>query len=159
MEYYTRTEVITLTFYNFLSSILSYVFTVIIYLFIFSVIRLIYLDVKKMSRFEDNSANDAECASLKPVKSKVPVTSKLKNRYTIYESAVIGRSPSCDITIKEEYISAKHVQIWHEDGEWYLQDLDSRNGTAVNGQRIRSTVILDPEDVISLGGLNFTFEL
>ena len=148
-----------MTFYNFLSSILSYVFTVIIYLFIFSVIRLIYLDVKKMSRFADNSANDAECASLKPVKSKVAVQTKLKNRYTKYGSAVIGRSSTCDIVIKEDYISARHVQIWYDDGEWYLQDLGSRNGTAVNGQRIRNTVILDPEDVISLGGLNFAFEL
>ena len=113
-----------MTFYNFLSSILSYVFTLIIYLFIFSVIRLIYLDVKKMSRFEDNSAKD-----------------------------------SCDIVIKEDYISARHLEIWYEDGEWYLQDLGSRNGTAVNGHRIRNTVILDPEDVISVGGLNFAFEL
>lgn len=148
-----------MTFYNLLSSILSYVFTVIIYLFIFSVIRLIYLDVKKMSRFADNSASDSECASLKPVKSKVALQSKLKNRYTIYGNAVIGRSNTCDISIKEDFISARHVQIWYDDGEWYLQDLGSRNGTAVNGQRIRDTVILDPEDVISLGGLNFVFEL
>lgn len=148
-----------MTVYSFLSSILSYVFTFIIYLFIFSVIRLIYLDVKKMSRFENNNADDAECASLKPIKSKVPVTAKIKNRYTIYESAVIGRSNKCDIAINEDYISAKHAEIWFEDGEWYLEDLGSRNGTAVNGQRIREVVILDPEDVISFGGLNFTFEL
>lgn len=148
-----------MTFYNFLSSILSYVFTFIIYLFIFSVIRLIYLDVKKMSRFEDNNTADENCASLKPAKSKVPIESTLKNRYPIYGSAVIGRARSCDIVIKEEYISAKHIRIWYDDGEWYLEDLGSRNGTAVNGQRIRNTVILDPEDVISLGGLNFVFEL
>ncbi len=148
-----------MTFYNLLSSLLSYVFTVVIYLFIFAVIRLIYLDVKKMNRFEDNNAGDRECASLRPVKSKVPVNAKLKNRYTIYTSAVIGRSDKCDITIKEDYISAKHAEIWYEDGEWYLEDLGSRNGTAVNGQRIRDTVILDPEDVISFGGLNFAFEL
>ena len=50
-----------MTVYTFLSSVLSYVFTVIIYLFIFSVIRLIYLDVRKMSRFETNNANDIPC--------------------------------------------------------------------------------------------------
>lgn len=44
-----------MTIYSFISTILSYVFTVIIYVFIIFVIRLIYLDVKKMSRFEDNS--------------------------------------------------------------------------------------------------------
>lgn len=145
-------------FYNLLSSIFSYVFTVIIYLFIFSVIRLIYLDVKKMSRFEDNNVSDTAVASLKPTKSKVAVTSPMKKRYSIYDGALIGRGKSCDIVIREDYISAKHARIWFEDGEWYLEDMDSRNGTAVNGQRIRDMVILDPEDVISFGGLNFVFE-
>ena len=93
------------------------------------------------------------------VKSKVPLTVPIKNRYTIYGDAVIGRSRNCDIVIGEEYISAKHARIWFENGEWYLEDLGSRNGTTVNGQRIRDVVILDPEDVISFGGLNFVFEL
>ncbi len=148
-----------MTFYNFLSSIFSFVFTFIIYLFIFSVIRLIYLDVRKMSRFEGKDLADAEYASLKPTRSKVPVQSKISNRYSIYGNATIGRGKASDICIKEDYISAKHAHIWFEDGEWYLEDLGSRNGTAVNGQRIRDVVILDPEDIISFGGLNFVFEL
>lgn len=148
-----------MTVYTFLSSVLSYVFTVIIYLFIFSVIRLIYLDVRKMSRFETNNANDIPCASLKAVKSKVPVMSNIKGRYAIYGYAEIGRAAGCDIQIQEDYISGKHARIWYEDGEWYLEDLGSRNGTFVNNQRIQEVVILDPEDVISFDGLNFVFEL
>ena len=148
-----------MTFYNFLSSILSFVFPFIIYLFIFSVIRLIYLDVKKMSRFEDDGKGDEFYASLKPAKSKIKLENPLKNRYPIYEEAIIGRQRGCSVQIKEDFISAKHAHIWFEDGEWYLEDLGSRNGTAVNGHRIREVVILDPQDVISVGGLNFVFEL
>lgn len=148
-----------MTLYSFLSTILSYVFTVIIYLFIFAVIRLIYLDVKKMSRFEENDASDLECASLKTVKSKIALEHPLKNRYTIYEEAVIGRSKKCDIVINEDFISSEHIRIWYDGGEWYLEDLSSRNGTFVNGKRIINTVILDPEDEISMGGLKFVFEL
>ena len=102
-----------MTVYTFLSSVLSYVFTVIIYLFIFSVIRLIYLDVRKMSRFETNNANDIPCASLKAVKSKVPVMSNIKGRYAIYGYAEIGRAAGCDIQIQEDYISGKHARIWY----------------------------------------------
>lgn len=148
-----------MTIYTFISSVLSYVFTVIIYLFIFAVIRLIYLDVRKMSRFEKNNASDTPCASLKRLKSKVPVMSDLKNRYVIYGYGEIGRGKECEVRIGEDYISSRHARIWYEDGEWYLEDLGSRNGTAVNGKRIREVVILDPEDVISFGGLNFVFEI
>lgn len=151
-----------MTFYNFLSSVLSYVFTLIIYLFIFGIIRLIYLDVKKMRRFEDDRVNvsGVETASLKTVRGKGRAAdSGLKNRYMIYGDGVIGRAKSCDIVLREQYISGQHAHIWFEDGEWYLEDLGSRNGTTVNGQRIRGRVILDPEDEIALGNLRFVFEL
>ena len=108
---------------------------------------------------ENNNVSDAACASLKPIKSKVQTDYALKNRYMIYDDAVIGRSRNCDIVIPEDFISSNHVHIWYEDGEWYLEDLGSRNGTTVNEQRILHPVILDPEDIISLGGLNFVFEL
>ena len=144
--------------YSFISTVLSYVFTVIIYLFIFSVMRLIYMDVKKMSRFESEDFSAAPTASLRLTKSKVPLTSEVKRRYPIYGEAVIGRSKKCDIVINEKFVSGEHLKIWYEDGECYLEDLGSRNGTFVNDQRIRKMVLLDPEDVISIGGLNFVFE-
>lgn len=148
-----------MTISGFISTILSYVFTVIIYVFILFVIRLIYLDVKKMSRFEDNSIDDTACASLRTVKTEVELTSPLKRRYNIFGEAVIGRSPDCDIVINEKFVSQKHLIIWYEGGEWYLEDLGSRNGTHVNGQRIKREVILDPEDEISIGGLSFVFNI
>ena len=104
-----------MTIYSFISTILSYVFTVIIYVFIIFVIRLIYLDVKKMSRFEDNSINDAACSSLRPIKSKVELSAPLKHRYNIYGEAILGRSRECDIIINEKFISQKHLIIWYED--------------------------------------------
>ena len=103
-----------MTFYNFLSSIFSYIFTLIIYLFIFGVIRLIYLDVKKMSRFENESVNVSglQTASLKTVHSRKAAELELKKRYMIYGQATIGRNRSCDIVLKEKYISGEHVRIW-----------------------------------------------
>lgn len=149
-----------LPFYNFLSSIFSYIFTFIIYLFIFEVIRLIYLDVRKMSRFESNKVNvsGVETASLRTLHNKNRTDLELQNRYMIYGQAVIGRNKSCDIVLRDRYISGKHVKIWFDDGEWYLEDLGSRNGTEVNGQRIARRVMLDPQDEISVGGIHFLFE-
>ena len=150
-----------MTFFNLLSSIFSYIFTVIIYLFIFGVIRLIYLDVKKMNRFADQSVNVSglETAGLKTLLGKSTAASELKKRYMIYGQAVIGRAKTCDIVLREKYISSEHIRIWYEKGEWYLEDLGSRNGTHINGQRIRNRVMLDAQDEIVLGELHFVFEL
>ena len=150
-----------MTVYNFLSSIFSYIFTFIIYLFIFGVIRLIYLDVKKMSRFESDNvnANGKATASLRTIQNKKNPNPDLKNRYMIYESALVGRNKNCDISIREQYVSGQHAYIWFEKGEWYLEDLGSRNGTTINGQRIKQKVMLDPQDEISFGGVRFVFEL
>ena len=150
-----------MTFYNLLSSIFSYIFTLIIYLFIFGVIRLIYLDVKKMSRFDDERVNVSglETASLKTIQSRSHAENELKKRYMIYGQATVGRNKSCDVVLREKYISGEHIRIWHEKGEWYLEDLGSRNGTYINGQRIRNTVLLDAQDEIAVGELHFLFEL
>ncbi len=150
-----------MTFYNLLSSIFSYIFTLIIYLFIFGVIRLIYLDVKKMSRFDDERVNVSglETASLKIIQSRSRAENELKKRYMIYGQATVGRNKSCDVVLREKYISGEHIRIWYEKGEWYLEDLGSRNGTYINGQRIRNTVLLDAQDEIAVGELHFLFEL
>ncbi len=150
-----------MTFYNFLSSILSYVFTFVIYLFIFGIIRLIYLDVKKMSRFENDSVNvsGVATASLRTLPGQSPAETVLKKRYMIYGQAIIGRNKTCDIILREKYVSSQHVRIWFEKDEWYLEDLGSRNGTKINGQRIARRVMLDPQDEISIGGLRFIFEM
>ena len=110
-----------LTFYNFISSILSYVFTFIIYLFIFGVIRLIYLDVKKMSRFEsdDVNANDVPTASLKTLPGQT--ATDLKRRYTIYENAVIGRNKNS--TIRKPQLQQS---FFHYIFPWCTPWLDSR---------------------------------
>ncbi len=150
-----------MTFFNLLSSIFSYIFTLIIYFFIFGVIRLIYLDVKKMSRFEDESVNVSglETAELKTLHIRNVSNPDIKKRYMIYGKALVGRNKSCDIVLREKYISGEHARIWFEKGEWYLEDLGSRNGTYINGQRIRNTVILDARDEIAFGELEFLFEL
>jgi sigma-B regulation protein RsbU (phosphoserine phosphatase) len=50
---------------------------------------------------------------------------------------VIGRHPSCDIALSDVgAVSRQHAQILREGDEYFVEDLDSRNGTYVNGTRI-----------------------
>ena len=54
----------------------------------------------------------------------------------IHESIVIGRSDECDYVIDDRLASRKHAQISVSNGQAYLTDLSSSNGTKILGQRI-----------------------
>jgi pSer/pThr/pTyr-binding forkhead associated (FHA) protein len=60
---------------------------------------------------------------------------------------VIGRNASCDIILANDMISSQHAQIQFVDGIIKLKDLDSTNGTYVNGKRISESLLFDGYDV------------
>lgn len=55
-----------------------------------------------------------------------------------FESAVrLGRTPECHITIDDEFVSGEHLEFRPTDSGWVVEDLGSRNGTFVDGERVR----------------------
>lgn len=72
------------------------------------------------------------------------------------EPQLIGRSsealPTDDITV-----SRRHAELTPDNGEWYIRDLDSQNGTYVNGVRLSERVRLRPGDQIRAGSTLLVF--
>ena len=66
------------------------------------------------------------------------------------DSVVIGRGEECDIVLPERQVSRRHIRIYREGDAFYVQDLESRNGTWVNGQELKGTHRLQDSDQISL---------
>ncbi|GAB2506214.1 FHA domain-containing protein FhaB [Corynebacterium atrinae] len=52
------------------------------------------------------------------------------------ESIVLGRSPDSDFQLGDDYASSRHARLFRRGSEWFVEDLDSRNGTFVDGYRI-----------------------
>jgi pSer/pThr/pTyr-binding forkhead associated (FHA) protein len=69
----------------------------------------------------------------------------------------IGRSPEADVVILDERSSRIHCGIRLWDGEFYIKDLKSRNGTFVNEQRI-DVAKLKQGDKIRVGSILFSFD-
>ncbi len=71
--------------------------------------------------------------------------------------AVLGRHPECDIVLDQGAVSRQHAQISHVNGEYYIEDLQSRNGTWVNGQAIQAPQQLRDGDEVKICDLAMTF--
>jgi serine phosphatase RsbU (regulator of sigma subunit) len=63
---------------------------------------------------------------------------------------ILGRSPQCDIPIPSPSISRQHARLMRIDGNWYIEDMLSRNGTAINNQPITSRYHLRKGDRIRI---------
>lgn len=156
-----------MSIYYIVSSLLSYVFTTIIYLFIFCIIVLIYKDIKRLGKesqevIDDLPEKEEESAEwtaiLKFIKTSESAKFGLKTKYRIGAGPIlIGRGEECDISIPDLYLSLEHLKIFCKDGQWYVQDLKSKNGTFVNEVRIKKTYKLEDDDVISFGDVKFNF--
>jgi adenylate cyclase len=68
---------------------------------------------------------------------------------------VVGRDPSCDLPLDLTYLSARHCELEVRDGFWHVRDLNSSNGTRVNGTPCTAQRLL-PGDVLSLATYRFT---
>jgi DNA-binding NtrC family response regulator len=72
-------------------------------------------------------------------------------RHELRPPLTIGRSRACEIMLDDDKVSRYHARIDVSRGQLKLRDLNSRNGTRVNGQRIASEVVLLDGDRLQLG--------
>ena len=73
---------------------------------------------------------------------------------------LIGRNPTTDISLQDEGISREHALILYdeESDSYTVEDLQSTNGTQVNGKRVRS-VTLNHGDEVRVGRTLFEFRV
>ncbi len=70
---------------------------------------------------------------------------------------VVGRSPECDVVLDVAAVSRRHIILTNEGGQFFVQDLGSRNGTYINNQRIGDHAPLRDGDQMLICDLLFEF--
>lgn len=91
--------------------------------------------------------------SLTPDGAPDSVWPLLDSEYTI------GRAPNNTITISDGSVSSNHACIRRTDAGFMLEDLQSRNGTFVNGEKVTEKRLLADGDLIRLGKIIMTFNI
>jgi pSer/pThr/pTyr-binding forkhead associated (FHA) protein len=144
--------------------VLKIAFLVLLYLFIWRIVRTASRELRLP---QDTMMLSADAAGLRPAVPKV-------GRLIVQESpslehgdeveldsraVTIGRSRQNDVALEDdEFASARHARIEPRlDGIW-IHDLGSTNGTFVNGAQIDRPRRLAPGDVVRIGSTNLRFE-
>ena len=77
-----------------------------------------------------------------------------EDTFLIQQSDVlVGRDPNCKIHIPNDTISAQHARIYLIDQNWWIQNLNSTNGTFLNDEKIEQPCILTDNDLIQVGNV------
>ncbi len=80
--------------------------------------------------------------------SLVPDHARLQTEdFSIRDRAVLGRSRDCEFSVPYKLLSREHAALYLEDGELWLRDLGSSNGSFVNGQRVDQAKLHDGDKI------------
>ena len=73
--------------------------------------------------------------------------------YPLNEEQTVGRAAGCQITLDDTYVSQLHARVFTKDGQWFVEDLGSTNGTYLNTKRVSSPLAVKRGDQIKIGAV------
>ncbi|HHH42178.1 MAG TPA: FHA domain-containing protein [Chloroflexi bacterium] len=80
-------------------------------------------------------------------------------RFPLQSVTSLGRSQVNTIVIPDAYASAEHALLIWRDGQWWLEDRGSRNGTLLNEMPVTSPTVVSTGDIIGVGRVKLRVEL
>ena len=81
------------------------------------------------------------------------------SRFDLFGGLSIGRSADADIRIEDRYASGVHARLYSRGASYYVEDMNSTNGTFLNGGRLEGEAKLNDLDEVRIGDTEFRFEL
>jgi pSer/pThr/pTyr-binding forkhead associated (FHA) protein len=80
-------------------------------------------------------------------------------RYFEQGEITIGRDPDCECCIADEAISARHARLTFHHSQWWLEDLQSKNGTRLNDEKLTVATVIISGDKIGCAHTTLTVSL
>ncbi|MDU2066295.1 MAG: FHA domain-containing protein [Sporomusaceae bacterium] len=137
--------------------VLQYSLLGFIYYFIYRMVRFGYADLSRSSA----AAKAEETVGLGGARLRVLETGEEsipESDYLIGDQISIGRSLNHTIVLTNAFVSYDHAIIERRKNHYVLSDLNSTNGTFVNGDKIQGDYRLEQGDEIRIGIVTFRFE-
>jgi len=84
---------------------------------------------------------------------------KLSQSHFSQNEVMIGRDTNCDLSVMDEALSAHHARIIFHHGQWWLEDLNSTNGTFLNREKLIVPAVVITGDEFKCGNTFFNIRI
>jgi pSer/pThr/pTyr-binding forkhead associated (FHA) protein len=145
---------------------LTYVFLALLYLFFLRVLRAVWVELR-----EPKAAMPAAAPSGgPPVPAAAPDRTSTRGgdrlgrvrvvdpqprrgeEFPLGEELTVGRAPGCGVSLPEDnFVSQLHARMFRRDGDLWLEDLGSTNGTFLNDKKVSAPVVMRRGDRLRVG--------
>jgi pSer/pThr/pTyr-binding forkhead associated (FHA) protein len=77
-----------------------------------------------------------------PIRVRIEKGTAGRDEYVFTQPFRCGRDPSCEVQLSDTAVSRFHAEVWFSDGQWWILDLQSANGSYLDGKRVERAPIL-----------------
>ncbi|MDF2091259.1 FHA domain-containing protein [Knoellia sp. 3-2P3] len=143
---------------------------ILLWVFVFSVVGVLRGDLygtRVVSRLPGRRSGDRAAKPAKPKaapQKKPRRGSRVPHSLTVTEGplagtslrlresgTLIGRNPECALVLDDDFASGRHARIFERDGQWFVEDLGSTNGTFLGTQRLSEPAPVAVGSVLRVG--------
>lgn len=139
--------------------VLKFSLLAVVYLFILRIFYFIITDLRHLSNTGDAGEEQRDAgigAELVVTDSKMSAF-KPGDVVRLGRETRIGRGKNNDLKISDNFVSHNHARIIFREQNFFLEDLNSINGTYINGVRVREPLLLKSGDSLKIAGVTFKF--
>lgn len=136
-----------------LSPIFTLIIIAIVYMIIFTALRIMNKDIKGGTR----KRSQKKAAGLEIIEPGNSYNLKRGGVIPLQGQITIGRKEDNTFMLDDPYVSGKHAKIYAKSGDYIIEDLGSTNGTLVNDDQIEGKKYLETGDIIKIGNTVLKF--
>ncbi|WP_027717229.1 FHA domain-containing protein [Desulfovirgula thermocuniculi] len=136
-------------------AVLRYAFLFLLYLFLWAALRMMFKGLAE--------AGKVSVPRTLPSEGWLVVLSSNNPRFregeviTLGERLTMGRGEKNDLVLPDPFSSHEHAEVFFRNGQYWVRDLGSKNGTYLNGVRITRPTVLADGDSLRVGSVTFRF--
>jgi len=128
---------------------------VLLYAFLAAMLLMLWRDLRRATTGHETTRPGGRLVVLDTAEERLAVGTT----FPLQPVTSVGRLPSNTILLPDTYASGQHSLLTWREGQWWLEDLDSHNGTLLNGVRINGPTVISAGDVIGVGRTQLKLEL